>query len=187
MIHVRLTDELHKKLKVTVVYVTHDQAEAMVISDRIVLMQNQEIAQIGTAEEVYRKPVNRFVADFVGVANFIDSTVREVNRDRGRVKVSLDSSREKVLLDCLLPGSGEHVKENDSGSFFVRPEDIELTSGQAGNLTGTVKLRTFLGDSIDYRIQSEGIEWRVKSNPEVTYSEDEDVGMKINRAVFLPA
>jgi len=179
--------ELHKKLQVTVVYVTHDQAEAMVISDQIVLMQNQEIAQIGTAEEVYRTPVNRFVADFVGVANFIDSTVKKVDRDRGRASVSLDSSRGEIQLKCLLSGSGDRVKQGESGSFFVRPEDIELTPVEEGNLEGTVKLRTFLGDSIDYRIQAEEIEWRVKSNPEVKYEEDEKVGMKINRSVFLPA
>ena len=176
--------ELHKKIGVTVVYVTHDQAEAMVISDRIVLMQDQEIAQIGTAEEVYREPVNRFVADFVGVANFIEATVRELNRDEGEVRVQLTEAEGDVKLNCSLSGSGNVIEKGNSGSFFVRPEDIELTSIEEGDLAGNVKLRTFLGDSVDYRVRSGELEWRVKTNP-VNYREKEKVGLKINRAVFL--
>jgi len=179
--------ELHRKLGVTVVYVTHDQSEAMVISHLIVLMQNQQIAQVGTAEEIYRKPVNQFVADFVGIANFVDCTVSSVNRAKGSVTVSLDLSGEAIQLQCLIPENDEDVSSGSSGSFFVRPEDIALRSPEADKeLKGIVKLRTFLGDVIDYRIEAGGVEWRAKTNPEVEFEEGEKVGLAINRALFLP-
>ena len=60
---------MHRKLGLTIVYVTHDQGEAMALSDRIVLMRNQKVAQIGSARELYREPADAFVADFVGAAN----------------------------------------------------------------------------------------------------------------------
>ena len=129
--------ELQLKLGITVVYVTHDQSEAMTMSDRIVVMSMGKVQQIGTPVEVYSHPANQMVADFVGLVNFIPSEVR------GDGKVYLENTdiafpNEKAL-------SGKVI-------LAVRPENISLHKDR-GMIKGLLHHHFYLGDSIDYRVR----------------------------------
>ena len=131
---------LQKKLGITVIYVTHDQSEAMTMSDRIVVMSMGKVQQIGTPVEVYSHPANQMVADFVGLVNFIPSEVR------GDGKVYLENT------DISFPN-----EKNLSGKVVlaVRPENISLHKDH-GMIEGLLHHHFYLGDSIDYRVQVKG-------------------------------
>ncbi|MDD4903088.1 MAG: ABC transporter ATP-binding protein [Candidatus Bipolaricaulis sp.] len=172
--------DLHRRTGITVLYVTHDQAEAMVLSDRIVVMNEGRIDQIGSPGEIYRQPRSAFVADFIGLANFARATLVESSGSQGRAAVA---GVEDISFPCEVPVGAEQSRE---GLLFVRPEDIRLTEKAGGTLRGIVRRRTFLGNQVDYRIEAVGKEWRVEVNPDVTIPEGSAVGMSVQRAVFLP-
>ncbi len=128
---------LQKELGITVIYVTHDQSEAMTMSDRIVVMNAGMVQQIGRPFDVYTRPANKMVADFIGLVNFVPGDVRD---DRVFVRGTDVSFPNTAGLP-----SGE-------GVIAVRPENITL-SRTGGMLTGTVKHRFYMGATVDYRIQ----------------------------------
>ena len=126
--------DLHRKLGLTVVYVTHDQAEAMAMSDRIVLMRDQKVAQIGTARELYRAPVDAFVAEFVGTANLVPCRV--VAADGGTVRVRLDLGPAfSVEHECRV-ADGARVRVGETGFFFARPEGLAVVAPGDASITG---------------------------------------------------
>ena len=123
--------EIQQKTQKTFIYVTHDQEEALTMSDRVVVMNNGVIEQIGTPEDIYNEPVNAFVADFIGEANILNGTM-------------IDDCRVKILgkeLECVDKGFGK----NTPVDVVIRPEDIEITSPEEGQLKGTVVNSTFKG------------------------------------------
>lgn len=123
--------EIQQKTQKTFIYVTHDQEEALTMSDRVVVMNNGVIEQIGTPEDIYNEPVNAFVADFIGEANILNGTM-------------IDDCRIRILgkeLECVDKGFGK----NTPVDVVIRPEDIEITSPEDGQLTGTVVNSTFKG------------------------------------------
>ena len=128
---------LQKRLGITVIYVTHDQSEAMTMSDRIVVMNGGVVQQVGRPYEVYTHPVNRMVADFIGLVNFLSGEVREE-------RVFVQGTQVSFPNKTGLP-EGPAV-------IGVRPENITL-SKTGGMLQGTVKHRFYMGDAVDYRIQ----------------------------------
>lgn len=128
---------LQKRLGITVIYVTHDQSEAMTMSDRIVVMNAGVVQQVGKPYDVYTHPANKMVADFIGLVNFLPA---EVKGDRIFVKGTQVSFPNTAGLP-----QGEAV-------LGVRPENITL-SKTGGMLQGTVKHRFYMGDAVDYRIQ----------------------------------
>ena len=95
---------LVRRMGITSVYVTHDQAEAMVISDRIAIMNEGNVVQIGSAREIYEQPANRFVADFIGTMNFISGEINQVYQDKEQVSVRTDFSDN---LLCMMSHTGE--------------------------------------------------------------------------------
>lgn len=128
---------LQKRLGITVIYVTHDQSEAMTMSDRIVVMNAGVVQQVGKPYDVYTHPANKMVADFIGLVNFLPAEVKE---DRIFVKgtqVSFPNTAGLPQGDAVLG---------------VRPENITL-SKTGGMLQGQVKHRFYMGDAVDYRIQ----------------------------------
>ena len=140
---------LQKQFGVTVVYVTHDQTEAMAMSDRIIVMNEGEIRQVGTPEEIYRHPADRFVADFVGKVNFLSGVAEE-----GRI---------------LLEGTGGQSLPYDGGcrgkvTVAIRPE--QLRRDAAGTLCGTVTEHYYLGDVHDCRLALGDAELRLIEPPE---------------------
>ena len=123
--------KLQRRLGITTIYVTHDQEEALAISDRIAVMKDGEIMQIGTPNEIYAKPQNPFVAGFIGVSNFLDC---DVEAKDGVAKVSISTGKEY---------SGR-------GQLSARPEQLFFADE---GMPGTILFSTFLGDFIEYEVQ----------------------------------
>lgn len=127
---------IQKELGITVIYVTHDQSEAMTMSDRVVVMSRGVIQQIGTPYEIYRNPANKMVADFIGLVNFVEG---EVQGDR-----------------VYISGTGVSFPNTSgvtgSATIAVRPENITM-SRISGTIEGTLVHRFYLGDAVDYRVQ----------------------------------
>jgi spermidine/putrescine transport system ATP-binding protein len=127
--------QLQQKLGITFLFVTHDQEEALVMADRIVVMNNGSIVQIGSGEEVYSRPANKYVADFIGDANSLPC---EASDDGRRLRIAGEASD----LACEAPGAGETV-------LMVRPEAIVLEPKGEGyvRLDVTVERQVFVGSS----------------------------------------
>ncbi|MBJ3786047.1 ABC transporter ATP-binding protein [Devosia sediminis] len=130
---------LHRRLGTTMIYVTHDQVEAMTMADKIVVLREGLIEQAGTPIELYARPVNRFVAGFIGAPqmNFFDAAVTA--RDGDRCSVSIDEGRLTLALD----GRSGALKPGDACSIGIRPEHLQLT--QDGGLRVTVEATEVLG------------------------------------------
>lgn len=127
---------LQKELGITVVYVTHDQGEAMAMSDRIVVMSKGFVQQIGAPHEIYANPANKMVADFIGLVNFLPGEITD-----GRVHIA--------GMATSLPNPSTLT---GSVTIAVRPENITLSS-ENGTMKGVLTHRFYLGDAVDYRVQ----------------------------------
>jgi iron(III) transport system ATP-binding protein len=135
--------KIQQELNITSVYVTHDQEEAMTLSDRIVVMNQGEIEQVGTPEEIYARPKTKFVADFIGKqTNFLTGEV--VEKDGGKVKVNVWG---KVMTFDGYDG----FHKGDQVILVVRPEMIDL-SPREGTFEGRVNLVTYLGSEVIYEV-----------------------------------
>lgn len=138
--------ELQIKTGVTIVYVTHDQAEAMAMSDRIVVMNRGKIHQIGNSEEIYRKPADQFVADFVGLINLIPC---RADTAAGGVFIEEDSG--EVFHNVLLP-----EETRTTAVLAFRPENIALektTVHTPGAINGVIERATYMGNLTDYLVK----------------------------------
>ena len=131
---------IQQQLGITSVYVTHDQAEAMALSDVVVVMNSGRIEQAGPPDEVYRRPATRFVADFIGRANFVTGTVRHA--DDGVADVSF------MGQEIRLPAASGQVP-GAAATIVVRPESVRIGSGE---LRGRVRRSTFLGPLVEYEL-----------------------------------
>jgi iron(III) transport system ATP-binding protein len=138
--------DLQRRLGITAVYVTHDQEEAMAISDRIAVMNKGVIEQIGTAEALYRRPASVFVARFIGRSNLIEATVASVSA--GRVELSIAGQPHAV------EGVSSDVKSGQTMLANVRPEEISVGTGEG--LAGKVVTRTYLGEKMEYEVEVAG-------------------------------
>ena len=136
---------LQKRLGITSLYVTHDQSEAMAISDRVVIMKDGNIMQQGTPMEIYEQPNSRFVANFIGKANFIDGTFR--GRDGEAALVEMAGK----TFSIPAPGKMEGVTEGGACCLAVRPESIILSATE-GPLPGTVSRATYYGAKVEYEV-----------------------------------
>ncbi|HYF55742.1 MAG TPA: ABC transporter ATP-binding protein, partial [Salinarimonas sp.] len=135
---------LQRRLGVTVVYVTHDQSEALAVSDMIVVMRNAEIAQAGTPRELYEAPQNVFVATFMGEANHVKGRLVDAAPEEGTVRLG--------DLAIRLPHRGLAEGEVD---VVIRPEAIQLTeAGASGVLAGTVATATYMGAHAEYNLDT---------------------------------
>lgn len=135
--------KLQKDLKITTIYVTHDQEEALAISDRIAVMKLGVIQQVGTPVEIYKDPQNTFIGDFIGTSNFIEGKIVGKDNDGTSIQI-VDNTIVKVKL------SGNH-----SGEVILaaRPEEIILNDVKQGCITGEIVIGTFLGDFINYEVK----------------------------------
>jgi iron(III) transport system ATP-binding protein len=135
--------KIQQELNITSVYVTHDQEEAMTLSDRIVVMNQGEIEQVGTPEEIYARPRTKFVADFIGKqTNFLTGEV--VEKDGAKVKVNVWG---KIMTFHGYDG----LRKGDQVLLVVRPEMIHL-SPHEGTFEGQVNLVTYLGSEVIYEV-----------------------------------
>ena len=156
--------QLQQKTQKTFVYVTHDQEEALTMSDRVVVMNNGVIAQIGTPEEVYNEPVNAFVADFIGEANIINGTM-------------LEDCKVKILgktLNCVDKGFGKNAPVD----VVIRPEDIEVIPPEEAQLVGVVEDVVFKGVHFEMSVRCENCQWLIHST--VAQKVGEKIGMTVS-------
>ncbi|NWG76265.1 MAG: TOBE domain-containing protein, partial [Rubrivivax sp.] len=132
------------------IYVTHDQTEALVLSDRIAIMNGGAIQQIDVAENIYRNPRSRFVADFMGLTNFIEGVASGRNESRGWLAIRTSDG-------LVFWGKGEGVDPGDPLLFCVRPETMELFGpGQRTGdhvFEGIIENAANLGEFMDYRVK----------------------------------
>lgn len=154
---------IQQRLGITFVYVTHDQEEALSMSDTVVVLDSGEIQQIGTPLDIYNEPKNAFVADFIGESNIVDG----VMLDDFLVKF------EGHTFECLDKGFGK----NTPVDVVVRPEDIKVVSPEEGNISGTVTSVTFKGVHFEIIVDIKGFKWMIQSTE---YSEvGDEIGLII--------
>ncbi len=155
--------KIQQNLEITFVYVTHDQEEALTMSDTVVVMNNGTIQQIGTPQDIYNEPVNAFVADFIGESNIIDGIMRK---------------------DFLVEFAGKEFECVDSGfsrnqlvDVVIRPEDIRVVPQVMGDITGVVETVIFKGVHYEMIIDALGYKWIIHS------TQSEEVGSIIGMTV----
>lgn len=140
---------LIKRLKITAIYVTHDQEEALLLSDRIAVMHGGEIKQIGTPREIYVRPENDVVAAFIGKANLLDATVEALPSSGGEGTVNTPIGK----LQCKLPAS---LSGGQAVTVMFRPEDVVISVSSSGGgpngFSGTVEQAMFMGSRFQYQI-----------------------------------
>ena len=143
---------LQKRLGITSLYVTHDQSEAMAISDRVVIMKDGNIVQQGTPDQIYEQPVSRFVANFIGKANFIEGIYK--GKDGNAALVDLGDKTMKIPYPGVMPG----VEAGKPCCLTVRPESIQLKKGSSdsGSLSGMISRATYYGTKIEYEVDLHG-------------------------------
>ncbi|MEM7258092.1 MAG: ABC transporter ATP-binding protein [Pseudomonadota bacterium] len=176
---------LQKETGITFVFVTHDQEEALTMSDRIAVMSAGELQQLGNANEIYEQPANRFVADFIGETNLIDATVETTRGEQ--ITCRLDSGH-VVQAQC----AAEHIASAGSrGSISVRPERLTLTpaDGTTDNVVATLTDTTYLGTDTLYSLDlgaGTTLSARLQNNASQSlYRSGDQVAVEFNAARFL--
>jgi len=145
--------EIQQDLGITALFVTHDQGEALTMSDRIVVLKDGRVEQVGTPEDVYERPANPFVAAFIGRANFAGARITDARP--GRQRARLDSGAEVALPDGPLGSANPLPPEGARVTLMVRPHRVRLLpsgGGGQGSLRGTVRATTYLGDLVQYEV-----------------------------------
>ncbi len=140
---------LKEELGITFIYVTHDQEEALTMSDTIVVMNQGYIQQIGTPEDIYNEPTNAFVADFIGESNIIDGMMIE--------------DRLVEILGVRFPCVDEGFGRNRPVDVVIRPEDVELVAPEQGVMEGDVTSLIFKGVHWEIDVVANGYEWMVQT------------------------
>ena len=167
----RLRKDMQNELKriqqatgITFIYVTHDQEEALSMSDTIVVMDRGRIQQIGRPEDIYNEPKNAFVADFIGESNILDGTMMADYKVKffGRTFACLDAGFEA----------------NEPVDVVIRPEDIDIVAPEAGHLTGTVTSVTFKGLNYDIIVDFKGFKWLIQTTD--FHAVDSVIGIRLN-------
>ena len=154
---------IQQAIGITFIYVTHDQEEALSMSDTIVVMADGEIQQIGTPTDIYNEPKNAFVADFIGESNIIDGVMLSDN------KVRLAAH----TFDCVDKG----FAPNEPVDVVIRPEDVDVVAPEKGMLTGTVTAVTFKGVHYEIIVDIKGFKWMIQSTDYV--APEQNIGLYI--------
>ncbi|UCF96322.1 MAG: ABC transporter ATP-binding protein [Spirochaetaceae bacterium] len=177
--------KLQRRLGITSVYVTHDQEEAMTLSDRVVIMHEGKIQQIGTPSDIYAHPANRFVADFIGKANFLEAQV---------VGISSANTAEVEIqgVNLQIPIGTRKLAKGAKVVLVIRPESVAIEPKKPGALIGTIRESVYLGSEIVYEVQLQDKLITVKvPNPRehTLFSTDQEVSVHIKEKSLhiLPA
>ncbi|MBQ2500010.1 MAG: ABC transporter ATP-binding protein, partial [Clostridia bacterium] len=141
--------KIQQRLGITFIYVTHDQEEALSMSDTIVVMDHGEIQHIGTPEDIYNEPANAFVADFIGESNILDGVMKK------DFKIEFSGH----VFDCVDKG----FKENELVDVVIRPEDVDITSPDKGMISGVVTNVTFKGVHYEIIVDVKGFKWMIQT------------------------
>ena len=156
--------QIQKQTGITFIFVTHDQEEALSMSDTVVVMSEGKIHQIGTPIDIYNEPVNAFVADFIGESNILDGFMLEDFR------VTFSGQ----TFDCLDKGFGY----NEAVDVVVRPEDVDIVSLEEGQVAGVVTSVTFMGVHYEIIVDVGGFKWMIQTTDFVDVGEH--IGIKLD-------
>ncbi|MBO5009346.1 MAG: ABC transporter ATP-binding protein [Clostridia bacterium] len=154
---------IQQEIGITFIYVTHDQEEALSMSDTVVVIADGQIQQIGTPTDIYNEPKNAFVADFIGESNIVDGIMLEDKRVRFSSHV----------FDCVDGG----FAENEPVDVVIRPEDVDVVAPEKGMLTGKVTGVTFKGVHYEIIVDIKGFKWMIQSTDYV--APDSFIGLYI--------
>ena len=154
---------IQKQMGITFIFVTHDQEEALSMSDTVVVMNEGKIQQIGSPIDIYNEPQNAFVADFIGESNILD----------GVMKADYQASFAGHTFSCLDAG----FAPNEEVDVVIRPEDVDIVPPEKGMLQGTVTSVTFLGVHFEIIVDIGGFKWMIQTTDE--HKVDEKVGLFI--------
>jgi ABC-type Fe3+/spermidine/putrescine transport system ATPase subunit len=171
---------LHKSLGITVIYVTHDQEEALFMSDRVAVTSGGTIVQIGTPADLYNRPANRFVADFIGESNFLSGKVQAVDPATQSCRLVTDGG---FFLRGML---GHAAHPGDSVVAAIRPEKIRLqepSGAPADASPGSIVEAIYLGDWVKYRIELTSGETMLVKVPGGNEGEAHPVGTRVLLAI----
>ncbi|MFQ5709143.1 MAG: ABC transporter ATP-binding protein, partial [bacterium] len=150
---------LQKRLGITTIYVTHDQQEALALSDRIAVMNQGQCHQVGTPAEIYLKPNDRFVASFVGNSNILEGTLTQKTKSTVQVEIKPGWHLE------IHTTKSDTLAERQTVSLGLRPENILFVNGREAKINtveGTIQTLNYAGATIDYKIEVRGMTLRVK-------------------------
>ena len=143
---------IQRQLGITFIFVTHDQEEALTMSDRVVVMNKGKIQQIGTPQDIYNEPENAFVADFIGESNILDGIMRD----------DFKAEFSGHVFNCLDKG----FNKNENVDVVVRPEDVDIVSADKGMLKGVVTSVDFLGVHYEIIVDIGGFKWMIQTTDE---------------------
>ncbi len=155
--------KIQQSLGITFIFVTHDQEEALTMSDTVVVMDAGKIQQIGSPKDIYNEPENAFVADFIGESNILD----------GIMKKDFVAEFSGHTFECLDKG----FAENEAVDVVVRPEDVDIVAPEKGMLTGVVTSVTFLGVHYEIIVDIGGFKWMIQTTDEA--KDGDTVGLYI--------
>jgi iron(III) transport system ATP-binding protein len=181
----KLREQMRVELKriqhevgITSIYVTHDQSEALVMSDEIIVMSKGSIQQKGGPHQIYARPVNAYVSNFIGVANLLKGRVIQIT-EPGRGMVEISEGGRQVQLSCRL---GEGVAEGTEAILSVRPENVQALRENGGGpcLEGEVFQAIFLGNCVDCRVRWGEFEWKVLAHPRDRLRKGEKVYLRLD-------
>jgi iron(III) transport system ATP-binding protein len=167
---------LQRELGITTVYVTHDQSEALALSHSIAVMNGGRIEQVGSPREVYERPRNQFVADFIGSTNFVRGTVSGADAAQGFYRIASE-------VGALKARGVDSLKVGEEVVLSIRPEDIELSEGrQQGENTyeATVDQKVFLGEFVDFQVRIGGRSVQSRAHPSLRTRVDERLFVRID-------
>jgi spermidine/putrescine transport system ATP-binding protein len=140
--------KLQREVGITFIYVTHDQEEALTMSDRIAVMNDGRIEQVGSPEEIYERPRTRFVAEFLAVRNIFEATVLDISSGRVRLRTATG-------LELLAEDDGGYTKDARV-TIGIRPERCRLVPAAADALAGLIEDEIYLGERTDWRVRVSG-------------------------------
>ena len=169
--------EMQKRLGITSLYVTHDQDEALAISDRIVVMNQGHIEQVGDPETIYLHPATSFVAGFIGLANILNGKV--IARDEQRVLLELPFGTLWAFGGNLCPNVGDMVK------FSFRPENlVQYREGNMNKIVTTVVHAIFMGNAVDLFLDAQGVRLRARAQSTKKFKSGDTVVFTIDEKAF---
>ena len=171
---------LQRRIGITALFVTHDQSEAMVLSDRLALMNKGKIEQLASPIEIYEKPASKFVVDFIGRVNFLFASVVDTFQDRCTVKVTKAGG---MKIDCT---PQEKLAKGDEAILAIRPQEIRVLysteTAKANSWKGVVRHASYMGDHMEYMIMVDNEELFVVTLPDLRLSEGDQVFVEIEPA-----
>ena len=167
---------IQREVGITSVYVTHDQTEALVMSDEIIVMSKGHIQQRGGPREIYAQPANRYVSNFIGMANLLEGRIVRVTAP-GRGEIEVGANGNRVRLPCRL---GAGVADGAPAVLSVRPESVAVSSddGSEPRIEGEVLQTIFLGNCLDCRVRWGEFEWKVLAHPRTLLRQGERVYLR---------